>query len=1021
MIRAAFIGIDRHLDPAIRELNGAARDAKALWALLTDSIDGLAAPLMINETATCVAVSQALDETLGAATEGDTVLLSFAGHGTPDHRLVLHDTSAADIPGTTIDMGNLAERFRQSRAKVVVLILDCCFSGGAPARVVDFGVALRDIGVPLDQVSGNGRILLAASAQDQAALEDPQSRHGLFTQAVIQCLVESDGPVSIVGLVDKVFRLVRAAANRFGYEQTPVMFGHVEGDVSLPRGIKGANYFAAFPDHAPISTTGDFQELAGYGIQQDVLDAWKDQFPNGLNELQKSAINDHNVLGGTSLLVVAPTSAGKTFVGELAAIKAISEGRKAVFLLPYKALVNEKFEDFSALYADRLGLRVARCSGDWQDQVGEILRGKYEIAFFTYEKFLGLTAAAPYILNQLGLVVLDEAQFVTDPGRGMVVELLLTSLVSARQRGVTPQLVALSAVIGDTNRFEHWLGCNLLQTNERPVPLKMGVIDRTGAWQYLDEEGDVQSEQLLDRYAVHQRNTKPSSQDVIVPLVRKCVAAGEKVIVFRNARGLASGCAQYLARELGLPPAQSVLDALPDGDRSLMSENLRTALAGGTAFHNGDLTRDERIAVERGFRARDGGIQVLVATSTVAAGVNTPASTVVIVETEFPGGSDGPTPYTVATFKNMAGRAGRLGYENEGKAIVIAESGQHQRQLLRIYVQGNPEPIRSSFDDKDPGTWVIRLLAQIKTIDRGAVIDLLSNTYGGYLASLRDSGWRARMIPRLEQLMAQMIQQGLIEDENGALRLTILGRVCGESPLSLDSALRAVELIRRLPDENGNMENLLVLIEALPERDSDYTPQTRGAGEAKWQQEATRRFDRNLSVLLRFSATSDREHYARCKRALIVRDWIEGRATQEIEQHYSSNAFSAVGHGDVRGYADGCRFLLESVIRMAAIIHETVEDSEKAASLYKRLEIGVPAEVLPLVHSEAVLSRGELLLLWRAGVTSFQALCALPIIDCRRIFGIRTEGLISAAQRLVLKQENFAATCSVQPDPALHS
>ncbi|KAK0339539.1 hypothetical protein LTR94_034119, partial [Friedmanniomyces endolithicus] len=74
-------------------------------------------------------------------------------------------------------------------------------------------------------------------------------------------------------------------------------------------------------------------------------------------------------------MVVAPTSAGKTFVGELAALKAIADGRKAVFLLPYKALVNEKFEDFSALYGDRLGLRIARCSGDWQDQVGTVLRG----------------------------------------------------------------------------------------------------------------------------------------------------------------------------------------------------------------------------------------------------------------------------------------------------------------------------------------------------------------------------------------------------------------------------------------------------------------------------------------------------------------------------------------------------------------------------------------------------------------------------------------------------------------------
>lgn len=1003
MIRAAFIGIDRHHDPKIRDLGGAARDATALWAVLSDSIHGLRAPLIIDEAATGAAVVAALDQTLGAAGEDDIVLLTFAGHGTADHRLVLHDTDTANIPGTTIDMATLAERFRQSSARVVILILDCCFSGGAPARVLDLGLVVRDIGAPLAVVSGNGRILLAASAQDQPALEDPQTRHGLFTKAVLDCLLEAEGPVSMVGLTDNAFRLVRAAANRLGYDQTPVMFGHVEGELSLPRGVKGERYRAAFPERGAIQTTGDFQDLAAYGIEQDVLDAWKENFPGGLNALQKAAVNNHNVLGGTSLLVVAPTSAGKTFVGELAATKAISEGRKAVFLLPYKALVNEKFEDFTALYGERLGLRIARCSGDWQDQVGDVLRGKYDIAFFTYEKFLGLSAAAPYLLNQLGLVVLDEAQFITDPGRGMVVELVLTSLVSARRRGVSPQLVALSAVIGDTNRFEHWLACSPLQTDERPIPLRQGVIDRTGVWQYLDDQGVVQAEPVLDRWAIVQRGQKPSSQDVIVPLVRKLVADGEKVIVFRNARGSASGCAQYLARELGLPPAHTVLSELPEGDPSAMSGNLRTALQGGTAFHNGDLTRDERIAVEHGFRAADGGIQVLVATSTVAAGVNTPASTVLIVETEFPG-ADGPVPYTVATFRNMAGRAGRLGYETEGKAIAIADSGNEQRQLLRRYVQAQPEPIRSSFDDGEPGTWILRLLAQVKHIERSAVIDLLSNTYGGYLATLRDPGWRARMIPRLEQLVARMIQQGLIEEANegghGLLRLTILGRACGESPLSLESALRAVDLIRRLPPQEVILENLLVLIEGLPERDADFTPQVRGAGEASWQQEAARRFGGNVSRVLRVGAASDRDYYARCKRALIVRDWIEGVTTSEIETRFSANAFSRVGHGDVRGYADGCRFLLESVIRIAAIILEKAEAPDEALALYKRLELGVPTALLPLVHPRLTLNRGEMLLLWRAGVTTLADLAAMSPDDCQRIVGARAPSLLATASRL---------------------
>ncbi|WP_240538278.1 DEAD/DEAH box helicase [Bradyrhizobium yuanmingense] len=344
-------------------------------------------------------------------------------------------------------------------------------------------------------------------------------------------------PVSLVGLVDQVVKLVRAGAGRFGYEQTPVMFGLVEGELTLPAGRKGDNYRAAFPDRGSIQTTGQIAELTGYGLAQEAVTAWSERIPDGLNRLQVAAINDHSLLDGKSLLVIAPTSAGKTFIGEMAALKTISEGRKAVFLLPYKALVNEKFEDFSALYGERLGLRIARCSGDWQDQVGGVLRGKYDIAFFTYEKFLSLAVTFPHLLNQIGLVVLDEAQFITEPGRGMVVELLLTGLVSARQRGVSPQLIALSAVIGDTNGFNKWLDCDLLMTTDRPVPLSEGVIDRSGSWTFKDDKG-THTSQLLGRLDIQQRGQKPSSQDVIVPLVRHLVKNGEKSSYFAMRAGL---------------------------------------------------------------------------------------------------------------------------------------------------------------------------------------------------------------------------------------------------------------------------------------------------------------------------------------------------------------------------------------------------------------------------------------------------------------------------------------------------
>ena len=152
--------------------------------------------------------------------------------------------------------------------------------------------------------------------------------------------------------------------------------------------------------------------------------------------------------------------------------------------MPYRALVNEKFEDFSERYGPA-GLRVVRCSGDASDGVGPVLSGRYDLGFFTFETFLNMALGSPRLLNQVGLVVLDEGQFITDPGRGITVELIFSLLLRARERGIQPQLLVLSAVIGSLNAFDRWLDLPVLVSRERPVPLVEGVLDRRGTFQFL--------------------------------------------------------------------------------------------------------------------------------------------------------------------------------------------------------------------------------------------------------------------------------------------------------------------------------------------------------------------------------------------------------------------------------------------------------------------------------------------------------------------------------------------------------
>jgi replicative superfamily II helicase len=967
---AGFIGINRHLDPGISELSCAHRDATALWTLWQDTLPDTVPVRLVDEEATCARIEALLAQTLDAATEDDTVLLTFSGHGTHNHRLVAHDTSLADLAETTISMVSLAERFRRSRARHILLVLDCCFSGGAPAKVIEDGLQARGGSYSLEAAfTGRGRVLLAAANVEEEAWE--AAGHGLLTAALIEALRAAPAAVEVAGLLADVTGRVRAEAQRLGSIQTPKWVGDFEGGFTIPPLRAGAHYYRAFQEQTGLHVTADLRELAGFGLPEAILTRWAELFPAGLNDLQLAAVNEYRVLDGQSLLVVAPTSSGKTFIGELAAVKAASSRQRAVFLVPYKALANEKYEQFSALYGSRLGLRVIRCTGDYQDATNAFVRGKYDIALLTYEMFLNLIVKRQGTLNRIGVVVVDEAQFIMDSVRGISVELLLTYLLTARERGVTPQLLALSAVIGNINGFEHWLHCRALVRTQRPVPLEEGVIDHAGVFEYVDPAtGLAHTRQLLPPHAIVQRRREASSQDVIVPLAQFLLAQQPtaKLLVFRNVRGKAEGVAGYLAKDLGLPSAEAVLATLPAQDQSSSSVRLREHLRGGTAFHNSNLSREEREAVERAFRDPRGQVRILGATTTVAAGINTPASAVILGEAEFAG--EDQRPFTIAEYKNMVGRAGRLGYNERGQSFIIASTPLERQQLFRRYVLGKPEDLRSSFSSGNLATWVLRLLAQIARVPRTEVATLLANTYGGYVASCANPSWRPQMDGQVERIIHDLLQAGIAEQEGSLLQLTIVGFACANSSLSFESVLRLLHLLRQLNPATATLTRLLALTQALPELDDTYTPLLKnGTKESSWPHHAAVKLGTDLVRLYQGSVPDAAAYLRRAKRALIVAAWLEGMPLETLEQTYTNSPYVPISYGDVRRIVDATRFHLRSVVPIVQALHPTLLLEEEALNeLTTRLEMGLPTLALPLL-AVPTLTRGEILLLVNQGLT----------------------------------------------------
>lgn len=245
------------------------------------------------------------------------------------------------------------------------------------------------------------------------------------------------------------------------------------------------------------------------------------------------------------------------------------------------------------------------------------------------------------------------------------------------------------------------------------MPVKEGILTGQGSFRFI--ESDSGKEEILQSF-VSEEPRKGGSQNWVIPLVRRLVGEGKQVIVFREQTGQVRGTANYLAERLDLPPATKTIAKLPSGDPSLVSEILKGTLSKGIALHSSRIRREERLVIEESFRQKESEIRVIVATTTLAMGVNTPAESVVIVGLEHPGPKGQKTPYSVAEYKNMVGRAGRLGFSDFGESYLLALEPREELENWERYVVGEPEALESRFlhENTDPRSLIVRVLVSAK-------------------------------------------------------------------------------------------------------------------------------------------------------------------------------------------------------------------------------------------------------------------------------------------------------------------
>lgn len=989
-----FIGVDRYASLDISELNCARRDAVALDALFHDTFGGTTV-LVVDQEATRERIAAEF-EALASCAVDDTVVIAFSGHGSDTHELITYDADVGDLPNTAIPLDLIQEWFSRIPAKRLIFFLDCCFSGGMGAKVLHVDAKPRDIRsteARLSALAGAGRVIFTASSATEAAYEHGRYGHGLLTYFLMEALrgaseVVQAGKVSLYRLLDHVTGRVQAAAQQIGRVQNPAMRGSIDGDVDWPVFAPGARFLAAFPGRGPAAISSDLASLATAGFPPGLIEAWAGSIPS-LNPLQVDAINEYQVLDGEHLVVSAPTSSGKTMIGELAALRQVLDRRRALFLLPLKALVADKKRHFDAVYGG-FGVRTIEATGE-TDDITPLLRGQYDVALLTYEKFAAIALTFPHVLAQAGVVVIDEAQMIADEGRGANLEFILTLLRMRRREGLEPQVIALSAVIGDTNGLEDWLGARLLRRTERPVPLDEGLLLADGRFRFIDA---TSGEERVSEPIVRREHRKGSSQDWIIPLVRKLVAEDQQVIVFRETKGDARGTANYLAATLSLPAARDAIAQMPAGDPSQASEDLRRSLVGGVAFHNADLEREERRIIEEEFRRPSSGLRVIAATTTLAMGVNTPATSVIIAGLDHPGGK----PYSVAEYKNLVGRAGRLGFAEKGTSYLLALDGRTEHDYWHRYVTGAPEDLASRFldQDTDPRSLIVRVLAAARRaagegVAGEEVLAFLESSFGAFQASRREEGWVWNR-DELREALADLQRHELVQEQpDGTYVLTPLGRLAGQTATEVRSIIRFVDCLRPLQPSQITEPTLIAAVQTAAEMDAVYFPINKKSTQKEphlWPTEL-RGQGVPRHVLSALGANVGETHQAtiRAKRAVACLLFVSGRPMNDIETTLGQfgGAFGGAA-GPIRAVAARTCDFVSTAARVAELLHPELSLDDRMARLAVRLTYGVPPAAVSLAQEAGnALVRGDYCRLAAAGLCEWervQAASDKELLDC---------------------------------------
>lgn len=453
------------------------------------------------------------------------------------------------------------------------------------------------------------------------------------------------------------------------------------------------------------------------------------EFPFELDDFQKEACEI--IDNGESVVVCAPTGAGKTVIAQHAINNALKQGCRIFYTTPLKALSNQKFYDFCEQYgADKVGLLTGDTS----------INRSAQIVIMTTEVFRNMLygtnfGAVAENLKDVRYVVLDEVHYMNDEQRGTVWE---ESIIYCP---TNIQIIALSATVANCDELTNWINTvhsktKLVNTDFRPVPLRFFYFDSSQPYKLLPlltPDGKLNNKIKPEK--PQWARGKDKRKKTYVKQIIQNLADNDMLpaIYFTFSR---KKCDEQMEKCSGLglntrkeqEEIKAFIEEFIAENPHLYGNKHIEYLIQGVASHHAGLLPAWKNLVEKLFQK--GLIKVVFATETLAAGINMPARSTVISSTSKRTDS-GHRMLTANEFLQMSGRAGRRGMDEVGYVTVVGTPFQTPEEVAEL-VLSDSNPLESKFS---PSYSMVLNLLQRFNLEESK--ELILKSFGYYSSDYR--------------------------------------------------------------------------------------------------------------------------------------------------------------------------------------------------------------------------------------------------------------------------------------------